>query len=558
MVAAAAAALFVGLRWSLLHGEGVLEGANVDTSILALMGKKMFEGRGFDVFTWGARHMGPLTSMFAAAWAWPLLALNVSWPWALAVRLAAMTEIALGIALLAWAVARVDRRAAAVTALVLAAGPPALFTMSVQPLGHEMAFLISAAIIAVVTRLLTAPSASSWWAVGLGVLAGVGWWMNRTIVYALAGALIVAALRFDLLARIPLQASSRPLPGLLEAAAFVLRWSGILLFALYFVLGFAGISTLPFVFGPALDGILLVASAQLLVLIVRPPKWSLRVPLASRAEARFLACCAAGFLAGYAPALLAKVFDWYPHAYEIGFPVRTPDNLALELGFHVPLAFPALTGTSMTPAGLAWSIAFAALVASMLVHRRRDVLAFITLKSSPEWGVRAFFASILAATAAVTLVVHNTLRARYWMAAVGPLFALLALEGFRWWDSRRLAARAGAALALGACLIAIITSAMFTRLPSRKPPLLAVLHRVEVLDCRVTYVVAGHHAFDFRLASGERRLFIPYGAYDYTPQDTAAYRARPGRRCLANADGDVSPLQGDVQLKGRGRPTPPR
>lgn len=550
MVAAAAAALFVGLRWSLLHGEGVLEGANVDTSILALMGKKMAEGRGLDVFAWGTRHMGPLTSMIAAAWTWPLLALNAPWPWALAVRLAAMTEVALGIALIAWAVARVDRRAAAVTALVLAAGPPEVFRMSVDPLGHEMAFLISAAIIAIVVRLLTAPSASIWWALALGVLAGIGWWMNRTVVYAIAGALMIGTLRSDLFARLRPPPDPRPLPGLVEAAAFLLRWSGIALLALYVILGFTGASTLPFVFGPALDGILLVAAAQLLVLVVRPPRLSLHLTPESRAELRFLACCAAGFFAGYAPALLAKVFDWYPNAYEVGFALRTPDDLARELATHVPYAVPSFFGVSTTPAGVLWSIALVPLLTTLLVR--------FFLKPSREWGVRAFFASIIAATVAAMLLVNGTVRARYWMAAVGPLFALLALEGFRWWDSRRIAARACAALALGACLIAFITSAILSRTPSRNPDLMVTIRRVEALDCRVTYVVAGHHAFDFRLFTGERRGFIPYGSYDYTPEDTAAYRAQPGRRCFATADGDVFPLPGDLQLKGRGRSLPAR
>ncbi|MFP5246947.1 MAG: hypothetical protein ACLGH0_09655, partial [Thermoanaerobaculia bacterium] len=60
------ALLFVAWHSSLLSPDGRIRGFNSDAAIIALMGKKMFEGRGFDVFFWGQNYVGPLTSMCIA------------------------------------------------------------------------------------------------------------------------------------------------------------------------------------------------------------------------------------------------------------------------------------------------------------------------------------------------------------------------------------------------------------------------------------------------------------------------------------------------------------
>ena len=572
-VAVVTAVLFLAIRWSLLYGEGALQGINVDSSILALMGKKMYEGRGFDIFTWGVRHLGTLTPAITALWAVPLKALDIQWVWPLAVRYAAMTEVALGIFFISWGVARIDRRAAAVTAFVLALGPPELYRLSLYPLAHEMAFFIGAAVIAIVTQHLTAPPGKGWldktWGrIGLGFVAGFGWWMNRTIVYALLGTLIVLTLRSDWFSRVwsptlwkdrvllrP-PAGSKPLPGLIEAAAFVFQWTGVILIAIYCVRDYHYLPTINFILGPVVDGLILIGMAQLLVLAVRPPKAMLaeafRFTPETRAELKFLGQAAIGFAIGFMPSFLARVLDWYPRAYEIGFRFRNPSDLNYDFRVHGPYILPNLVGVGPTPAGWVWSIALAALVISLLVHYRKDVIAFLKLTPSREWGARTFYSAMLVSTIIMTLLVFNTMRTRYWTTIFGPLFALLALEGFRWWDTKRREVRAFATIAVGACLISMATGAIYSRVLFFKPDHMVLLNRVKALDCKVCYVSI-YNSYDFRMLTNEQIGFISYGTYDFTPEDTYAYRRLPGQRCYMTNEGSVFPLAGDLQLKGRNR-----
>lgn len=572
MVAVAASVLFVAIRWSLLYGDGALEGTNVDSSILALMGKQFHEGRGFEIFTWGVRHLGTLTPAITALWAFPLKALGVEWVWPLAGRYAALTEVALGVFFISWAVARIDRRAGAVVALVLAMGPPELYKLSLYPLAHEMAFFVGAIIFAIVTQHLTAPPGKGWLSSHLGrllfgVVLGFGWWMNRTVFYAIAGALIVFTLRSDFFRRVwsptfwkdrvlfrPPAGQPR-LPGLVEAACFVLQWTGVALILIYIVCDFYGFPTLNFVIGPMLDGIFLILGAQLLALAVRPPKEMLREVFRftpeARAELRNVLTVAAGFFIGFMPSLLARVLDWYPKAYEIGFRFRMPADLRYDFKVHGPHILPNLLGTGNTPAGWVYSIAIIALVIGLVVHYRKDIAAYFRLTPG-EWGARAYFASICLTCFVLTVLMFNTLRTRYWTTVFGPLFALLALEGFRWWDTRRRDARAFVTVALGACLISVATAAIFARVMFYKPDHRVILQRVEALQCKVCYVSV-YNSYDFRMLTTEKIGFISYAAHDFTPDDTIRYRTWKGQRCYITREGSVFPIDGDLQLKGRNR-----
>jgi len=594
VVALAALALFLAVRWPLLHGDCAIAGLTVDSSILALMGKKMFDGRGFDIFAWGVGHLGPLTSAITAAWAGPLMLLGVKWPWPLAVRVAAMTEVAIGIALLAWATARIDRRAAALLALLLAVGPPELFRMSLYPLGHEMAFVLSAVVLALATQHVTATPgrgwlSTAWGELAIGVASGLGWWVNKTMAPAIAATLIVLMLRSELFASLRpnlrfkdrfLLRVSPPLPGLFEAVLFVLHWSGVAVLAINTagnVLHVDHAGQLPFVSGPFLDGLILIGVAQATLLIARPP----RFPPPSFAGLRGLAVAAAGFALGVAPAVMANLLDWYPHAYVAGLvPQSTPDSILSAVELRGATVARAILGPDPA-AGVMLAIALL-----LAIHHRRAIAAFVSL-TPRDWGAPALFASAAGVTLASSLLLTNAFYSRYLLAGVGPLFALLALEGLRWWDSRRMAGRAAAVLAGGVVFVTLLMTGSLSRRSisnhaeaqdtlrgrtgrptgaaiddARAAPVpdpRIVLDRVAALGCRVTYTDY-FQAYNYRLLSEESSAWIPYlGNIDQTPDDTALARTLPGRRCYVTTDGVVFPIPGDLPLRGKGRraPTPP-
>lgn len=576
LAAAVILVVFVVLRWPLLRGNGQIDGTNADTSVIALMGKKMLEGRGFDVFCWGVGHLGPLTSLITAAWALPLMKLAVAWPWPLAVRLASMTEVAGGIALIAWSAARIDRRAAFPVALALAIGPPDLFSMSVFPLGHEMAFLLGAAVLAIATQHWTSIEGRGWLASSrgrlfLGVVGGVGWWMNRTMAFALAGTLIVAALRSSLFARartFALARNRRKLPGVIEAFVFLFQWSGLTLIAIYTAGDLFGFGKLPFVLGPMMDGVTLLAIAWTIVLLSKvrtfrlaPEEWR---------ELRNLGETTVGFAIGCAPAWLANLLNWYPRAYSAGLSLQpTPRTFLSEVSGYGPSVLYRLLGIDAQPAGIAFAIALALLLLSTLVRHRRDVAAYLQLTPSREWGARTLFASIVVAALAAIFLVDGIFRSRYLLAAAGPLFALATLEGLRWWDSQQKAKRAGAALAFGSCLVTFTCGALVLRsvyhvmanpiapVVFKADPLI-VLSRVDAFRCRVNYVYSGI-AYDYRLLTEDRGTFITWlGGHDQTPLYSRAAQALPGQRCFIDESGVVFPIPGDLPLQGKGRVVPAR
>jgi hypothetical protein len=571
LAAAVAAVLFVATRWPLLHGDGAVHGTNVDTSIIALMGRQWLNGGGLDVFTWGALHLGPLTSMITAGWAVPLLALQVEWPWPLAVRLAAMAEMALGAAMLAWAAARVDRRAGAALLLLLAVGPPVLLRMSLFPLGHEMAFLLGAAILAIVSQHWTAEPGRGWltrWPgrAAFGVLCGIGWWMNRTIAPVLAGALLIAILRSDFFARVRPSLGIRDrlllrprkgvrMNGIVQALLFVVWWSGVLLLVIQFTSELVDRIWFPFLTWPLVDGLLLAAAAQLGWLITNPP--AVRLRDVTLEPLREIAPVLAGIVVGMSPAWIATYIRPVPYLYESGTPLHLSlQTVWRDIRWYGPRV-PSDLGFDPTPAGMLCAVLFAVAAISGLRHHRREVRAFFTLTPG-RWSVRAAFAAVLLATALSTLLVQNALHVRYMLVGVATISALGVFEVLRWWDTRQPRLRALAALTAGVWLVTFATSALIHRVRSVEPRIetvpLAVEH-ARRLDCRVTYANR-FLAPAYRLLDDERTAWIAYIGIDLTPQYSEAAKRRPGRRCYMTDESFVFPLPGDLPAPRKGRPVP--
>ncbi|MEO8585762.1 MAG: hypothetical protein ABI584_06355 [Acidobacteriota bacterium] len=201
---AAILAVFVLVRLPLLTKEGSARGWNGDSAIFGLMAKKIHDGKGFDVFFWGQNYMGPLTPALAAG-----IRRTVLDPAGLgaeggpiALRLASMSQIAFGISLFVLAFTRLFGRAiAALAGLWVAIGPPFFIRLSAlnrSTAGPEMSFFLGSVLFLLAAGALTRPRCLLDRRAGLfvlGLVAGVGWWMNQTIVFVLLPVLALVFLR---------------------------------------------------------------------------------------------------------------------------------------------------------------------------------------------------------------------------------------------------------------------------------------------------------------------------------------------------------------------------
>ncbi len=187
-------AVFVLVRLPLLTKEAAFRGWNGDSAIFGLMAKKIHDGKGFDVFFWGQNYQGPLTPALAAVIRRAILdpAGVGAEGGPISLRLASMSELAFGICLFVQGLTRLFGRVIATAAgLWLAIGPPHLIRLSAvhgSELGPEMAFALASVLFFLATGALTRPRPFLDRPVGhflFGLLAGIGWWMNQTIVFVL-------------------------------------------------------------------------------------------------------------------------------------------------------------------------------------------------------------------------------------------------------------------------------------------------------------------------------------------------------------------------------------
>lgn len=517
--------LLVGTLFFLWHApllspEGRIRGFNSDAAIIALMGRKMLEGRGFDIFFWGQNYIGPLTSMFIAA-----AGFAVGGVGPLALRLGTMAEVLLGILLTGLAVARIDRRAAVATMLALAITPPVILRMMITPLGAEMAFVLAAALLVL---LLSSPRP-----LALGLLAGFSWWMNQQVVFTLLAAGLVFAWRAPVVRREVLLLRERwafrttALPGVVHALAWLSTRLGLLLLILFLVFDLLSVDRIPFVFGRALDALLLILVPLLLVplLFGEWRRWRLP-PFASLAPVARFAC---GFAAGYAPVWLGALLGWYERTYVFAFRMNYPSDVLAQLRSFGPVAAHWI-GAAPGVLGVFYALALCAFVAAAAWRARNDerrlLLALIPL------GNLAFY--LLAEGA----------KPHYLIASVGMLFALGALGAVDLWPRARTFVAAGAVLA--ALSLGVTARAMHREL-LREPDPRPLLARVEAAGCRVCYADFWI-AYRYRLLDEERRAWIPYLSQNRTRAESRAMQQLRGQRCLVRKDGAVVAIPHDLPL----------
>lgn len=510
-------ALFFAWHSPLLSPAGRIRGFNSDAAIIALMGKKMLEGRGFDVFFWGQNYVGPLTSMFIAAAGAVTGGVDP-----LALRLGTFLEVLLGIFLTGLAVSRLDRRAAVATMVALAITPPVLLRMMITPLGAEMAFVLASALVALFF----------WYPrpLALGLLAGFSWWMNQQVVFTLIAGALVLAFRSPVVRRELLSLRERwsfrttPMPGVVQAFAWLSTRAGLLLLVLFVVFDLLSIDVMPFVFGRATDALLLLL-VPLMVLPLIFGEWR-RFSLPPLAP---LARFALGFALGYLPVWLGALLGWYERTYVFAFRMNYPSGV-LEQIRSFPNVAAHWTGAAPGLLGILYAIALCIFLGAALRNVRssegRVLLALIPL------GNLAFY--LLAEGA----------KPHYLIASVGMLFALAALGAVDLWRHSRALVAAGAVIAL----LSLGTSARRMHQDVlREPDPLPLLARVEAAGCQVCYTDFWL-AYRYRLLDEERRAWIPYLSQNRTRAESRAMQQLPGQRCLVRNDGVVERIAHDLPL----------
>lgn len=482
-------ALFFLWHAPLLSETGRVRGFNSDAAIIALMGKKMLEGRGFDIFFWGQNYVGPLTSMFIAA-----AGAFTGGVGPLALRLGVMAEVFLGILLTGGAVSLIDRRAGIATMVALAITPPVILRMMITPLGAEMAFVLASLLLLLFLRDAHPML--------LGLAAGIGWWMNQQVVFTLIAIAIVAAYRIRLIRDV----SIRRQPLALAISAL-----GALLFLVFVVRDLFGLGFPPFFFGPAIDAVLL---------FLLPLPFLLRFRVAPLASLAALPRFAAGFAIGYAPVWLGRLLGWYEPSYVFGFRLNYPSETVLYTRSF----------GDITPHWIGANVVVFCILAGFGIWRSRSenrvLLALVPLINV------AFF------------VATSGGKAHYLIASVGMLFGLAALGAVELWRRSRAIC---AALSIAVLITLGLSAKQMHQALLAEPDPLPILRAVRANQCAVTYADFWI-AYRYRFLDGERRAWIPYLSQNRTRAESIAEQKLPGQRCLVSKEGVVTRIEGDLPL----------
>jgi 4-amino-4-deoxy-L-arabinose transferase-like glycosyltransferase len=150
-----------------------------DEAIVGLMAKHILEGRGIPVFYYGQHYMGSLEAILAAG----SFALFGVTPVALSL-VPLIFSLALVPLLYALASSLGGRTAGRAAALLAAFPPSALIIWSVKARGGFIEVLVLGALALLLTaRWFSARAGSIRYPAAIGVVLGIGWWVNNQILY---------------------------------------------------------------------------------------------------------------------------------------------------------------------------------------------------------------------------------------------------------------------------------------------------------------------------------------------------------------------------------------
>jgi hypothetical protein len=572
----AALLLFIVVRLPLLSGGGALRGWNSDSAIFGLIGKKLLEGKGFDLYFWGQNYMGTMTAVAAAVWGGVLRAATDGNVWPLALRLATITLFLAGLLLIWTGIARFSRAAANLTLLAAVAGPPFYFYFSVVPYGAEMTLALGGALFAITAAHLSRPRGEGLldthrWTFLFGVTAGVGWWMNQTIVFYLAGISYVLLVRAEwfprlresirLKDRLLLRTSAlgwRPLGHPLRLAVLSLETLFLLQVVAFFANDVISRKVPMFFLAHPLREPLAGLVVLHLLLAWRGGELWARRPVAllrhRRSTLSLLASAFLGFLAGFSPTIVGKLAGWVPRSFGVGLLFLYPAESLKTLKLVATEVGPAWSGVDESRWGIPWAAAVALLLLALAWRHRAEIADFVLLRPR-HYGAAGLCAAIVVATLAIYVLTQRTPDTIRYLAGTAPvLLGLLSfgvLETWRAATAWRTAARAAAVAICAAALVSFGAGAvMVTQQIRAEPDPTEVIERIAAEGCAVTY--AGYwDSYRLRFLSEESLRFVTIEWFDRTPEDTRVYESLPGRRCHLHYDGSITDYTGPPRSKPR-------
>jgi hypothetical protein len=538
------ALLFIAVRLPLLRGDGPLLGWNSDAAIFGLMAEAIRRGRELPLFFWGQSYMGPLTSYLGVVIS--LLRGGVD---PLTIRLAAMLEVLAGI-VFSWLTLRMvfDRVVAVVVAVWLALGPAFYFHFTIAPIGAEQAFFLGSLLLWFAIRCLVRGGfrLRDW--LVFGVLGGIGWWINQSVVFVIAAppvAIILASPLWQKLRATEIE----PMPRTTRILATILyTLLGLdLLLGLLFEVGLR-VPAL-FLFDPVLEPAAALALLHVAVFTGRSARRKRIVADALRSPRAWflpLAGLAAGALIGYAPVLVGGWLHAFPDRYGLSVPPMLLAAVPSHLAFIARSDFWQLLGAEPTPAGLICVLCIVGPLLAALACRRDALVDLLLLRWRP-YGPRA--------VCAIAILLSFLFYAGSQRAHPGSMryivCALPLLYGFAADRLRQL--RGPIALPLAATVVTLIfltgrvaqarevaaarAEAYGTFPGAFDPrPVLATIEQRGYPVCYANYWIA----YKLQWLSGERIRFIVWRGYDRNRPESRRLKALPVRKCYVDHQGKVS------------------
>jgi hypothetical protein len=174
-----AAVVLVGLAFRLDFMKATGFTIDGDEAIVGLMGLDILDGRGIPVFYYGQHYMGSLeaimaSGLFAIFGASPFTLQLVPLVWSLALIVVAYI---LGILMS-------SRRAGLIAAALTAVAPPALMVWSSKARGGFIEVVVIGAVALCLTiKWLRSDPGQLRYPVLIGLVLGLGWWVNNQIIY---------------------------------------------------------------------------------------------------------------------------------------------------------------------------------------------------------------------------------------------------------------------------------------------------------------------------------------------------------------------------------------
>jgi hypothetical protein len=335
--------VYLYTRYPVLNVEDSFRYYNSDFSIFSMMAEDIVEGRSFPFYYYGANYLGPFNSLVIIGANFILKSFGfvqmipvgehqeyIIGPYA--TTMACFFTVYLGIILWGLAFKRIFTVwETLLSCLLLSIGSALLVRTSLRPLGPEVAFLLSGFLILRGLILIKSDTVKNQLVFGLAL--GVSWWMNQTVVFVIAPLLfywvakspIFALLRnnMQIKERLLLQMQPLNLPPLNKYLRYFLLFvyslasinfcMGIVISAMGGVNTVIGTIKLKIHngFSPIKTSVLIFLVTQFLLWLFKGDRSLQKL----KKQLVPISYVILGFLFGYGPVLLGRVFKLYEKNY---------------------------------------------------------------------------------------------------------------------------------------------------------------------------------------------------------------------------------------------------